>query len=70
MDLTTHSQTPTQFIFPILKHSDILQCMSELEIELNKQELAEPNRHKERVRKVFVKLVRDGLCSGFFCCSL
>jgi hypothetical protein len=35
--------------------------MSELGIEMNKAELAEPIRHKERVRKVFLQLVRAAL---------
>ena len=50
--------TQPQYIFPILKHADILQCMSELGVELTKAELVEPQRHKERVRRVFVALVR------------
>ena len=54
MDLTTNSSSPSTYIFPLLKNSDILQCMSELGIEMNKAELAEPIRHKERVRKVFL----------------
>ena len=59
MDLTSSSGfAPTQYIFPILKHSDILQCMSELSIELSKAELAEPARHKDRIKRVFLQLVR------------
>lgn len=59
MDLTSSSGfAPTQYIFPILKHSDILQCMSELSIELTKAELAEPARHKDRIKRVFLQLVR------------
>ena len=57
MDLTS-SSSPAQYIFPILKHSEILQCLSELSIDLNKAELAEPARHKEKVKKVFLLLVR------------
>ena len=60
MDLTSSLPT-TQYIFPILRHSDILQCMSELNIELTKAELAEPARHKDRVRKVFLLLL-DTCC--------
>lgn len=56
MDLTT-SHNPTHFIFPVLRHSDILQCMSELGVELTKAELVEPSRHRDRVKKVFIALV-------------
>jgi hypothetical protein len=35
--------------------------MSELGIEMTKAELAEPVRHKERVRKVFLQLVRSAM---------
>ena len=70
MDLTTNSSTPSIYIFPLLKHSDILQCMSELGIEMNKAELAEPIRHKERVRKVFLQLVRAAeACLAHTCLS-
>ena len=59
MDLTSSSASgPTQFVFPILKSVDILQCMSELGIEMTKQELAEPQRHKEKLRQIFMCLVR------------
>lgn len=61
MDLTG-SHATTQFIFPILRHSDILQCMSELGIELTKAELVEPGRHRDRVKKVFVQLL--DICCG------
>ena len=48
------AQQPS-FIFPLLKSSDILECMKELRINVidTKQELIEPMRHKEKVRKVF-----------------
>ena len=55
MELTTSN--PSNFVFPVLKNSDILQCMAELDVELNKTELLEPQRHKDRVRKVFVAIV-------------
>ena len=61
MDLTSSNAT-TQFIFPILRHSDILQCMSELNIELTKAELVEPARHRDRVKKVFLQLL--DICCG------
>jgi hypothetical protein len=58
MDLTANSSSP-QFIFPILKSTDILQCMFELGIEMSKEELMEPQRHKEKLRQIFVQLVRN-----------
>jgi kinetochore protein Nuf2 len=52
----------TQFIFPLLKNAEILQCMTELGIEMiSKTELAEPHRHKEKVRKIFWQLL-DTCC--------
>ncbi len=53
---------PTQYIFPMLKNAEILTCCSELEVELNKAELTEPQRHKERIRKVFWQLLE--ICFG------
>ena len=44
--------------FPILKNAMILQVMGELEIPLTESELTEPGRCRERVRDVFVQLVR------------
>ena len=55
MDFTS---TPSQFIFPVLKSADILLCMTELEIDLTKAELSEPHRHKDKIKKVFMALVR------------
>lgn len=52
----------TQYIFPVLKSSEILQCMQELGIEMSKAELTEPQRHKEKVRKVFWQLL--DICCG------
>jgi kinetochore protein Nuf2 len=43
----------THYIFPVLKNSDILQCMAEVGIEVTKTELTEPQRHKDKVRKIF-----------------
>mmetsp|Transcript_6279 Transcript_6279/g.15261 ORF Transcript_6279/g.15261 Transcript_6279/m.15261 type:complete len:462 (-) Transcript_6279:196-1581(-) len=54
--------THTQFIFPVLKNSEILQCLDELGIEVSKSELAEPHRHREKVRKIFWQLLEH--CSG------
>ena len=52
-----YANTPPEFIFPILKVADILQCMSELNIELSKEELTEPNRFRDKIRKIFLTLV-------------
>jgi hypothetical protein len=35
--------------------------MSELGIEMSKEELTEPQRHKEKLRQIFVHLVRASL---------
>ncbi|KAL3914608.1 MAG: hypothetical protein SGARI_000033 [Bacillariaceae sp.] len=45
----------TQYLFPMLKSKELLQCLEEMgvEIEFTKQELTEPQRHKDKVRKVF-----------------
>ena len=51
----------THFIFPVLKNSEVLQCLEELGIEVCKSELAEPHRHKEKVRKIFWQLL-DHCC--------
>ena len=52
----------THFIFPVLKIGEILQCLEELGIEVCKAELAEPQRHREKVRKIFWQLLEH--CSG------
>jgi len=54
--------TNTQFIFPVLKNAEILQCLDELGIEVCKTELAEPQRHREKVRKIFWQLLEH--CCG------
>jgi kinetochore protein Nuf2 len=51
-----------QYIFPVLKNADILICCSELELELTKAELTEPQRHRDRIRKVFWQLL--DICFG------
>jgi Nuf2 family len=48
----------TGFIFPILKPSEIQQCMNELGTELTNEELNDPAHHKEKLRKIFTFLVR------------
>lgn len=54
MDLTTN---PTQYSFPLLKNEEIIQCLSEVGIEMNSNELTEPNKHKDKVRSTFFSLV-------------
>ena len=51
-----------QYIFPVLKNTEILTCCSELELELTKAELTEPQRHRDRIRKVFWQLL--DICFG------
>jgi kinetochore protein Nuf2 len=52
----------TAFVFPLLKTGEIEQTMSELNIELSKTEMMEPQRHKEKLRKVFWQLME--VCCG------
>ena len=54
MDITISNTT---YRFPILKNAEIIECLSEAGIELNEVELTEPNRHKEKVKQVFLSLV-------------
>lgn len=60
MDLTT--QGAGAYSFPILKSSEILTCIEELGIELSQQELTDPIRHREKLRTVWLSMVRG--CSG------
>jgi kinetochore protein Nuf2 len=53
----------THYIFPVLKNSDILQCMFEVGMEVTKTELAEPHRHKDKIRKIFSHLLD-------YCCGV
>ncbi|CAJ1936457.1 unnamed protein product [Cylindrotheca closterium] len=55
-------QDLSKFVFPVLKSANILQCMTELGIELTKEELTEPTRHKDKIRKVFWQLL--DICCG------
>lgn len=54
MDVTLNH---TIYRFPILKNAEIIDCLSEAGIELNESELMEPQRHKEKVKQVFLSLV-------------
>jgi hypothetical protein len=51
--------TPTPgFIFPTLNLDDIQAGMSDIGMELSIEELQDPARHKEKLRKIFLFLVR------------
>lgn len=52
----------THYIFPVLKNGEILQCLDELGIEVSKTELQEPQRYREKIRKIFWQLLEH--CSG------
>lgn len=52
----------THFIFPVLKNGEVLQCLEELGIEVCKSELAEPQRYREKIRKIFWQLLEH--CTG------
>ncbi|GAX18674.1 kinetochore protein Nuf2 [Fistulifera solaris] len=60
MDLTT-SSAPAM-IFPVLKNSNILECLEELGIDFSKTELLEPAKHREKLRQVFTQLL--WICAG------
>lgn len=66
MDLTSNGP-PASYIFPILRSQDIVECISELEIELTSQELTEPSRYKEKLRTIWLRLVRRH--RRWLCCS-
>lgn len=57
MDITSNH---TIYRFPILKNAEIIECLAEAGIELNENELMEPQRHKEKVKQVFLSLVELG----------
>ena len=58
MDMNGGGGAPVMgFIFPILKPTEIQQCMNELGTELTKEELDDPVHHKEKLRKIFTFLV-------------
>lgn len=61
MDVTANH---TIYRFPILKNAEIIECLSEAGIDLTESELMEPQRHKEKVKQVFLSLVELGLGLG------
>lgn len=48
---------PPAFMFPVLKFNEIVQCLEELEIDITKQELSEPLRHRDRLRQMWFMVV-------------
>jgi Nuf2 family len=68
MALNRHQQTVggpaaaanqhTNFVFPLLKSGEILECLSELELEMKTQELKDPSSHKQKLRQAWIHLVR------------
>jgi len=50
------------FSFPLLKSSEILQCMHELQIPLGEAELMEPEKNKSAIRKAMINLVSRRIC--------
>ena len=58
MDMTTNGAGAPQYCFPILKSQEILSCIDEMGVEVSQQELADPIRHKEKLRQVWLALVR------------
>ena len=49
---------PPAFMFPVLKFTQITECLEELEIELTKAELSEPVRHRDRLKQMWLEVVR------------
>lgn len=59
---TNHKRRGNAYKFPILKTSEIIDCLKELEVfgenpVITKEELEEPQHCKEKVRSIFVFLV-------------
>lgn len=51
--------------FPILHPSEIIQALARLGIEISKNELNEPSRHREKLRQIFLVLVRASIQRSF-----
>lgn len=63
-DITTSSLGSSLgggYVFPVLPVTEILTCLDELGISAQKNELEEPMRHKERLKQIFLALVRASL---------
>ena len=65
MDITI---SQNQYSFPILKFPEIIQCLAEAGIEITEAELKEPNRHKDKVKSIFLSLVSS--MSKWCACAL
>ncbi|KAL7557836.1 hypothetical protein ACA910_009141 [Epithemia clementina (nom. ined.)] len=55
-------KSPPSFLFPVLKFSEIVQCLEELEINLTKQELSDPSHHRDRLRLMWFQVLE--VCTG------
>lgn len=62
MQLGGGGQQQTSYCFPILKNAVILTCMTELGFDMTESELLEPQKHKDRIRSIFVALLKMLLC--------
>ena len=58
MESTNIGAEAAQRNFPILKPFEIIHCIKELEIDFSEPELLDPIRHKEKLRTVWLGLVR------------
>ncbi len=56
MDISYNTNKP-QYRFPILKDKEIIECLTDAGIEVSSNELMEPNRHKEKVKAIFLEFV-------------
>lgn len=50
------------YSFPVLKHGEILQCLHELEIQIDEEQLVECERHRDTIRAATERLAE--LCLG------
>ena len=50
--------TAKGYLFPILKADKIVEYVCQIGVELTVDELKDPARHKEKMKKVWVALVR------------
>lgn len=55
MDVSTLKQP--HYRFPLLKNNEIVECLTDAGIEISSNELTEPNRHKDKVKAIFIELV-------------
>lgn len=50
------------YLFPVLKSKDIVECLTELGLEITKDELLDPQKHKEKVKHIYAQLL--AYCTG------